>query len=136
MKYVPRNIAQFASTRETSNEIALAIFEIAEEGSEARVWADPTPDEDARVLSRAWALADADKTELYWGENTITRQACGSKTVTISKDGRALWTGKAKDHTDAIKKYREELGSEALDYDAVNPKWIYDLDFDFESHQA
>jgi hypothetical protein len=54
------------------------------------------------------------------------------KTVTISKEGRTLWTGQAQDHLDAIKQYRAELGTEALDYDVVNPKWIYDLEFDFD----
>ena len=54
-----------------------------------------------------------------------------TKTITITKEGRVLWTGNASDHLDAIKQYRAELGAEALDYDAVSPRWIYDLEFDY-----
>lgn len=53
-------------------------------------------------------------------------------TITISKEGRTLWQGRAQDYADAIEKYRTELGSEALDYDAVDPDWIYDLEFNVE----
>jgi hypothetical protein len=57
------------------------------------------------------------------------------RTVTISKDGRTLWQGNAQDGLDAIKQYRAELGTEALDYDAADPRWIYDLEFDFEGFE-
>jgi hypothetical protein len=52
--------------------------------------------------------------------------------ITILKEGRQLWTGQAQDYLDAIKQYRDELGAEAYDYDAVNPRWIYDLEFEFQ----
>ena len=71
MAYVPSNIRAFASTRETSNEIALAIFEIAEEGEEARMWESPTEAEAAAVMAKAWALTDED--ELHWGVETLRR---------------------------------------------------------------
>ena len=71
--YVAHNIAEFASTRETSNEIAAAIFEIAAEGDENRMWTDPTDDEAARVIARAWELADSDTDHLNWGCETIRR---------------------------------------------------------------
>lgn len=73
MTYAPANIRQFASTRETSVEVALAIYEIADEGDEARMWADPTPSEFSAVTARAWELADADETTLNWGNETLLR---------------------------------------------------------------
>lgn len=66
--HVPQNIAQFASTRETSPEIALAIFRIAPEGHESRLWSDPSPDEFKRVTSLAWAMAPHDTESLQWGD--------------------------------------------------------------------
>ena len=71
--YAPANIRQFAGTRETSNEIALAIFEIAEDGDEARMWAEPTQTEMAAVTKRAFELAP-DENELHWGVETVRRQ--------------------------------------------------------------
>lgn len=71
--YVARNIAEFASTRETSNEIAAAIFELAPEGDESRMWAEPTAAESAAVITRAWNLADPETDCLYWGVETIRR---------------------------------------------------------------
>ena len=55
-----------------------------------------------------------------------------SQLITISKEGRSLWSGRAQDHKDAIRRYRDELGTEALDYDAVDPRWVYALEFEFE----
>jgi hypothetical protein len=57
------------------------------------------------------------------------------KHITIHKEGRTLWQGQAQDGLDAIRRYREEIGTEALDYDAVDPRWIYDLEFDFEPEE-
>jgi hypothetical protein len=53
----------------------------------------------------------------------------------ISKDGRLLWRGAAKDRLDAINQYRIELGTEALDYDAVKPDWVDDLAVDSDPDQ-
>jgi hypothetical protein len=72
MIYVPPNIATFASCRECSDEIALAIFEIAEEGDEARMWQDPTEAEQAAVIKRAWELAPEEDV-LHWGVERILR---------------------------------------------------------------
>lgn len=73
MVYAPLNIKQFASTRETSDEIALAIFEIAEEGDEARIWESPTLHEMNEVINKAWEYADVSETILYWGCEPIKR---------------------------------------------------------------
>jgi hypothetical protein len=75
MTYIPRNIREFASTRETSDEIALAIFEISAEGDEQRMWAEPTEDEMASVEAQAWKLADAETDVLHWGVTSISRPA-------------------------------------------------------------
>ena len=72
--YVPTNIRQFASTRETSDAIALAIFEIANEGDEARLWTSPSAAEEANVLERAWTLADAETDVLHWGNQRFARE--------------------------------------------------------------
>jgi hypothetical protein len=72
MSYVPTNIRQFASTRETSDEVALAIFELAAEGDEARMWTDPTSAELKAVVQRSFELAP-DEDELHWGCETFHR---------------------------------------------------------------
>ena len=66
-------IAEYARIRETSVEIALAIFEIAAEGDEDRMWREPTDDEIRRVETRAWELTDASTDTLFWGITTLTR---------------------------------------------------------------
>ena len=73
MTYAPTNIRQFASTHETSIEIALAIFEIADEGDENRMWEDPTSDEMTAVTARAWQIADKGDDVLYWGIVRVRR---------------------------------------------------------------
>lgn len=73
MTYIPRNIAEYASARETSGEIALAIFEIADEGDEERMWAEPTKAESDTVIALAWTYADADESTLFWGVETFRR---------------------------------------------------------------
>lgn len=73
MVYVPSNIKAFASTRETSDEIALAIFEIADEGDEARMWESPTEAEVEAVRIQAFKHADADVDVLHWGVETVSR---------------------------------------------------------------
>ncbi len=74
MVYAPQNIEQFASMRETSKEIALAIFELANEGDEDRMWEDPTEEEIESVEKRAWKIADLDEDTLHWGCNKIRRR--------------------------------------------------------------
>jgi hypothetical protein len=71
--YIPRNIREFASTRETSDVVALAIFEIAHEGDEKRLWTDPTETEEQAVTNRAWLLADAGEDVLHWGSKLLRR---------------------------------------------------------------
>lgn len=73
MTYAPMNVREFASTRETSIEIALAIFEIATEGAESDVWTAPTGEQAETVVARAWQLADADETDLHWGNEVFSR---------------------------------------------------------------
>ena len=73
MVYVAPNIEAFARSRETADEIVMAIFEIADEGDEARLWEDPTPEELDQVAARAWQLADADEQTLCWGSFTLHR---------------------------------------------------------------
>jgi hypothetical protein len=68
-KHIPANIATFASTRETSPEIALAIFEIASEGDEDRMWNEPTPEEFKLICLTAWR--NTNETVLHWGNTTI-----------------------------------------------------------------
>jgi len=74
MTYAPMNIREFASKRETSIEIALAIFETADGGDEDRMWGEPTTEEQAAVLRRAWELVgDADEDVLNWGNERCER---------------------------------------------------------------
>lgn len=73
MTCIPTNIAQFASIRETSNEVAVAIFEIGIGGDEHRLWADPTEQEQVAVTKRAFELAANDENELHWGCETLRR---------------------------------------------------------------
>jgi len=73
MTYVPTNIREFASTRETSDVVALAIFQIASEGDEARMWSNPTDAERDAIIRRAFELAPA-KTELNWGSMQLIRE--------------------------------------------------------------
>jgi len=75
MSYAPTNIRNFASTRETSIEIALAIFEIADDGAEDAVWTEPTDEQAEAIVARAWQLADAGETHLHWGNEIFRRAA-------------------------------------------------------------
>jgi YccJ-like protein len=71
MVRVPTNIKTFASNRETSGEIAMAIFEVASEGDEERMWKDPTGEELQKVVALAWELADHNTNRLHWGLRTF-----------------------------------------------------------------
>ena len=67
-------VKDFANTRETSNEIAQAILEVAtDEGHAAEIREVPAPKEMEQVIARAWELADGETTSLYWGQEEITR---------------------------------------------------------------
>ena len=73
MVYDSSIIREFASTRKTSEEIALAIFEIAKKDDEARMWESPSEEEIELVVSRAWLIADIDTTVLHWGDEVHHR---------------------------------------------------------------
>jgi hypothetical protein len=49
---------------------------------------------------------------------------------TISKNGVTLWTGEYASKETAIAAYVKDLGTEALDYDAVDPNWKDELEVD------
>jgi hypothetical protein len=58
----------FADSRETSDEIAQAIFNHTSSDTEAqRIWAEPTAAEEAAVMADAWRLADPEENTLFWG---------------------------------------------------------------------
>lgn len=67
-------LKHWADCRETSGEIAMAIFEIADGDDDAdRIWESPSDTESAQVIARAWALADDDREKLFWGDRTVRR---------------------------------------------------------------
>jgi hypothetical protein len=51
-------------------------------------------------------------------------------TYMISKDGINLWSGDYASEQEALAAFIKDLGSEALDYDAVDSNWIDDLQID------
>lgn len=69
-----QTIRDFADKRETSIEVAQAIFDIAAAGDEHRMWESPTQAEIAAVEARAWELAADDEDALVWGVETIRRK--------------------------------------------------------------
>lgn len=68
-------LERWADARQTSMEIAKAIFDIAETDDDAhRIWEDPTEDEMTKVMTTAWRdFADDDTTTLHWGIERIHR---------------------------------------------------------------
>jgi hypothetical protein len=64
-------INEMADDCNTSREIIEAICEYrATRKSRDRVWADPSPAEDKKIIARAWQIVDRDNTEiteLFWG---------------------------------------------------------------------
>ena len=52
--------------------------------------------------------------------------------ITISKNGITLWTGEYASKQAAVAAYVKELGTEALDYDDVNPDWKDELEVEAE----
>ena len=64
----------FANTRETSDEIAQAILEIAtDEADAAEIWEEPSDEQKRIVVKRAFELAVDETASLYWGQTEITR---------------------------------------------------------------
>ena len=66
----PHHIAEWARVRETSLEIAEAIFELAhdDETLAQQIW------EEVNDKVMPLALAKTDKDQLYWGDETIDRR--------------------------------------------------------------
>lgn len=64
------NIKSWASVRETSVEIAEAIFEAAgdDEALAQKIWEEGSDE----VLAKAFAKTDAN--QLYWGDETVERK--------------------------------------------------------------
>lgn len=64
------NIKSWASVRETSIEIAEAIFEAAgdDEALAQKIWEEGSDD----VLAKAFTKTDAN--QLYWGDETVERK--------------------------------------------------------------
>lgn len=58
---------------DASEEIIAAIEQLGgddildEESNSYRIWAEPTPKEEAEVKRIAWSLAPEDETALHWG---------------------------------------------------------------------
>ena len=75
MIFLTENIKTFASTHETSDAVALAIFEFAAnlDGDPERLWREPTTAEQEGVIARAWQLAEPETTALHWGNETFYR---------------------------------------------------------------
>lgn len=78
--YLPQNMRGFSSTHETSDEIVMAIFELAAqddpsdiEGSADHIWTDPSDEQTKIVMERAWHLAHPEEDRLHWGITTMHR---------------------------------------------------------------
>jgi len=66
---------QKMASMESSAEIMESISALASSESEAmEIWADPKGQK-AKIMAMAWELADIDENELFWGDETITRNA-------------------------------------------------------------
>jgi hypothetical protein len=81
--YVEQGLEQWASSRNTSYEIALAIHEIWKSDKKRdAVWQDCKKSEEAAILKRAWELA-GDDDELYWGSHTIRKSELSSAAAAL-----------------------------------------------------
>ena len=68
MYLTPAALDAWASARDTAEEIAEAIHaEATSFRSPQAIWEDPTLSEVEAIMGRAWAAADPEETELYWG---------------------------------------------------------------------
>lgn len=65
------NLNAWADSRNTSIEIAKAIFDLAEANAD-EIWCAPTPAQVEKIRNRAFEHSDA--TVLYWGDETIHRR--------------------------------------------------------------
>lgn len=74
MTYSPNHIRAFAASRETSYEIAQAIFDLFP-GKESTTWDSPTAKQRKAVISAAWKMAEIAKETLFWGDEEISRDA-------------------------------------------------------------
>jgi hypothetical protein len=84
--HVSQELEQWASSHETSYEIAMAIDEICRsEKKMERVWQEPTPSEDRRIIRRAWELADPEQVVLYWGESKIHRSEISAAAAAMGR---------------------------------------------------
>jgi hypothetical protein len=88
-----QEIIEWGNERNTSQEIARAIFrlignrhdyDLSGERDPQKIWEAPYDDE-KDIIKDAWSLADDGDDELYWGENTITRNV-QDDTYTINQD--------------------------------------------------
>lgn len=71
---------EWADARETSYEIARAIWEKADDEEEAqRLWADPTTSEARSIVARAWELDCDNQESLFWGCEEIYRVGGGNR---------------------------------------------------------
>ena len=71
----PQDLEQWAASQNTSQEIASAIEDMASSDAARmqEIWENPTEDEIAEVVNRAWKEAGSDEDELFWGCETISR---------------------------------------------------------------
>ena len=74
MTHFSNEIRAFADSRETSYEIAQAIFDLFP-GQEENVWAEPTDEQRRAVISAAWGMTDAEEDALIWGCEKFSRNA-------------------------------------------------------------
>lgn len=74
MAHFSNEIRSFADSRETSYEIAQAIFDLFP-GNEKKIWEEPTDEQRESVVSAAWEMADADEDSLIWGCEKFSRDA-------------------------------------------------------------
>ena len=73
MSTISSFIREWAVERETSDEVAQAIFEISEGVLAQQVWESPTPEQATRIIKRAWEIASPDEGALFWGTEVYTR---------------------------------------------------------------
>jgi hypothetical protein len=84
--HVSQELEQWASSHNTSYEIAMAIDEICHsEKKMERVWQEPTPAEDRRIVRRAWELADSESPVLHWGDSRIHRSAISNAAAALGR---------------------------------------------------
>ena len=71
-------IREWAQARETSDEVARAIFELTTGQDAQRLWESPSVEEEKRVMRRAWEIAAPDEGALFWGTEVYTRARMGT----------------------------------------------------------